>query len=278
MARTTLRWIMIAIAVLLVGPIAAWLCRPMTGADGGLAATMLVTSETGPAIMRTLLAFALVAVFGAGVSVLMGWRLGSFVAGVALAWPAWEHAGVAQLIRETADSSIIVRLAIEGAILMSAALAVSMCCYRLDRGIDRKPGALAGAVPGIGGHIAAALAAGTLAGILALVIAIGEHRSQAFAAGVVAAIAAGCVARFIGPSQGPFAGMLGLLLTALAAPLLTRMMAGADLVESAYVGSMLNLGHLTPMLWASGALVGVPIGTAWAESMFEKQAPQSATA
>ena len=103
---------------------------------------------------------------------------------------------------------------------------------------------------------------------------MGEERAQAFAAAVVGSILAGAVARFIGPYPGPVTAMLGLLILAVVAPLLTGMMAGADLVESAYTGSMLNLGRLTPMLWASGALVGVPIGTAWAESMFERQ-PQA---
>jgi hypothetical protein len=85
------------------------------------------------------------------------------------------------------------------------------------------------------------------------------------------------VARFVGPYPGPSMAFLGLLLVAVVAPLLTRMMAGADLIEVAYNGTLLNLGRLTPMLWASGAFVGVPIGTAWAESMFEKH-PQGATA
>jgi len=278
MARTTFRWIMIAIAVLIVGPVAAWLCRPIHAADGGMPSTMLVNSSVGAAIVRTLLALALAALFGAGVSRLLGWRMGSFVAGVALAWPAWEHAGIAPLLRATADPGIMNTIAIESVVLVGLALAASLLFFRLDPGIDRRPNAIAGAVPGVGGVIAAALAAGTLAGIVALLIAIGDQRAQAFAAAAVAGIAAGTVARFIGPSQSPIVGMLGLLLAAVVAPLLTGLMAGPDLVESAYIGSMLNLGRLTPMLWASGALVGVPIGTAWAESMFDRQPQQTAVA
>ena len=278
MVRTVFRWIVIALAALVVGPVAAWLCRPMRGTDGGMTATILVDSEVGPAFIRTLLAFALAMLFGAGVARVLGWRLGCFVAGVVLAWPAWEHAGVAQLIRETGEPSIMPRLAIEGALFLGAALGASFLLYRVDPGIDRKPDAMGGVVSGFGGVLAAALAAGTLASIVVLIVAIEEHRAQAFAAAAVAAIAAGTVARFVGPSPAPTTAMLGLLLAAIVAPLLTMQLAGADLIEAAYNGSMLNLGRLTPMLWASGALVGVPIGTAWAESMFERQPQPTAAA
>lgn len=277
MARTTLRWIMIAIAALVIGPIAAWLCRPMRGTDGGMISTVLVSSAVGPAVIGTLLAMAMATLFGAIVSRMLGWRLGCFVAGAALAWPAWEHAGVVQLLRESGDPSIMLKMAIEGAALLGIALGAAFLLYRVDPGIDRKPDAIKGAVSGVGGVIAAMLAAATLAGFVVLIVAIEEQRAQAFAAAAVAAIAAGTVARFIGPSPSPSAAMLGLLLAAIAAPLLTMRLAGPDLIEAAYNGSMLNLGRLTPMLWASGALVGVPIGSAWAESMFERQ-PQTTAA
>ena len=260
--------------MVLVGPVAAWLCRPIRGVDGGMISTALTSASVGPAVVRAVLAMALAALFGAGVARTLGWRLGCFVAGVVLAWPAWEHAGVAQLVRATGDPSIMTTLAIEGGLMLALTLAMALALFRADPGIDRKPEALQGAVPGIGGLIAAALAAGALAGFAVLLVAMGEERAQAFAAAVVGSILAGAVARFIGPYPGPVTAMLGLLILAVVAPLLTGMMAGADLVESAYTGSMLNLGRLTPMLWASGALVGVPIGTAWAESMFERQ-PQA---
>jgi len=261
---------MIAIAALVIGPIAAWLCRPMRGTDGGMISTVLVGSAVGPAILGSLLAMAMATLFGALVARMLGWRLGCFVAGVTLAWPAWEHAGVVQLLRVSGDPSIMPRLAIEGAALLGLALGAAFLLYRVDPGIDRKPDAIKGVVSGVGGFVAAALAAGTLAGIVALLVAIEEQRAQAFAAAAGAAIAAGTIARFIGPSPSPTAAMLGLLLVSIVAPLLTMQLTGADLIEAAYIGSMLNLGRLTPMLWVSGALVGVPIGSAWAESMFER--------
>lgn len=268
---------MIALAVVVIGPIAAWLCGPIRGTDGGMISTALVSATVAPAIVRTLLAVGLATLFGAGVARLFGWRLGCFVAGAVLAWPAWEHAGVTQLIRETGDASIMSRLAIEGGVMMAITLSAAFLLYRVDPGIDRTPGALGGVATGIGGVIAASLAAAALAGFVVLVIATDELRAQAFAASVVGAICAGTVARFIGPSPGPSTAILGLLIAAIAAPLLTGMLAGPDLVESAYTGTLLNLGRLTPLLWASGALVGVPIGTAWAESMFERQQQSPAT-
>lgn len=271
MIRTTLRWMMISLAVMVVGPVAAWLCRPIRGIDGGMISTVLVGDSVGPAIIRLLLAMGLATLFGAGVSRLLGWRLGCFVAGVVLAWPAWEHTGVAQLIRSTGDPSIMTSLAIEGGALLALTLGTALLIFRVDPGIDRRPEVLPGVVPGVGGVIAAALAAGTLAGIVVLIVAIEDQRAQAFAAAVVAGIIAGTVARFIGPYPGPSTAILGLLIVAIAAPILTGMLAGPDLVEAAYDGTLLNMGRLTPMLWASGAFVGVPIGTAWAESMFERQ-------
>ncbi len=275
MLNATLRWIMIGLAVVVVGPLAAWLCRPIQGMDGGLTATALVSVDPGQSIIRTLLAFLLAAAFGVLVARLLGWRLGSFVAGVVIAWPAWEHAGSSQLIRMIGEPSVMTKFAIEGALLLAIALVVSLLLFKADPGIDRKPDPVKGVVEGPGGLIAASLASAVLASFLVLLIAIGEARGQAFAAAAVASVLAGTVARFVGPAPGPLTGMLGLLIAAAAAPLVTAQLAGADLVENAYTGSLLNLGRLTPMLWASGALIGVPIGTAWAESMFERQAQPS---
>lgn len=266
---------MIGLAVVVVGPVAAWLCRPIQGMDGGYTATALVSTDPGLSIVRTLLAFLLAMVFGVLVARLLGWRLGSFVAGVVIAWPAWEHAGAAQLIRMTGEPVVMTKFAIEGGALLAVAVAVSMLLFRADPGIDRKKDPVKGVVDGVGGLIAASLASAVLASVLVLLIAIGEARGQAFAAAAVAAVLAGTGARFIGPMPGPLTGMLGLLLAAVAAPLVTAQLAGPDLVENAYTGSLLNLGRVTPLLWASGALIGVPIGTAWAESMFERQAQPS---
>jgi len=278
MVRVTLRWTMIALAVALLGPIAAWLCRPIRGLDGGPVSTMLVGTAVAPAIVRTLLVFALALLFGAGVSKILGWRLGSFVAGVTLAWPAIEHSGVSQLVRIAGETPIMTKLAIEGGVLLAMVLGIAWILHRLDPGIDKLPDAVRGVVPGAGGVIAGAMAAGTLAMFVVLLVAIGDQRMQIFAAAIVGALLAGTVARFIGPGPGPVTAMLGLVLAAIAAPLLTGLMAGDDLVESAYLGSMLNLGRLTPMMWASGALIGVPIGSSWAESMLERQPQSTATA
>ena len=268
---------MIALAMALIGPVAAWLCRPIRGLDGGPVATMLVSDSVTPSIVRTLLAFVLAMAFGAIVSKFFGWKLGSFVAGVSLAWPAVEHSGVSQLIRIASETPIMTKLAVEGGLLMALALGIALVLHRLDPGIDKQENAIRGIVPGPGGVIAAALAAGTLAGIVVLLVAIGDQRMQLFASAIVGALLAGTVARFIGPGQGPEAAMLGLMLVAIIAPLLTNLMAGADLVESSYLGSLLNIGRLTPMVWVSGALIGVPIGTSWAESMLERQ-PQASAA
>jgi len=188
MARTVLRWILIALALAIAGPILAWLCRPIRAVDGGLTATVLVNGAVGPAILRSVLALTIVLLFGAGVSRLMGWRLGAFVAGCALAWPAWEHAGVAQLIRTMDDPGVMTMLAIEGGLLVGAVTAIAFTIHWADPGIDHRSDALRGVVPGIGGLIASALAAATLASIVVMLVAQSELRAQAFAAAVFGAI------------------------------------------------------------------------------------------
>ena len=102
-----------------------------------------------------------------------------------------------------------------------------------------------------------------------------------FVGGFVGGLAGAFVvqSRKIGDAPSALPMIVGVLLCAVAAPLVAVVTPGAGgllgaIADSSVPGFVL----VSPLAWACGALVGVPVGAGWVESSVAKQAARDAAA
>jgi hypothetical protein len=69
--------------------------------------------------------------------------------------------------------------------------------------------------------------------------------------------------------------MLALAVLGLAGPLVAKGVQGSRLVEATYAGELLALARPLSLDWAAGALLGVPLGLAWAGAMLDHRSAEA---
>ena len=287
--KLALRWALLLVSLLAVGPLCAGAMRDLRDADGGHAVSML----TGGAPVSGLLA-GLPVLAGAAI---VGWLGAHFFAlstgfasaGFVLAWGAWRTGTFDALVRRTHDGADLPLMATESAITILACAAITALLWHAARA-HRPPSASGKAAPvsrGFFGAFAAAhderalpkaalasiLAAAAGGAVIAYMIAATPLKGQAVFAAFVGAIAAGVAAQFaaqsLHASASPVAVVLGLLLPAIAGPLIIMQLSPAVLTAQTYAGTILPLARIMPLDWAAGAMLGAPIGLGWAGAMMD---------
>lgn len=280
MIRSALRWLFFSVALFLAGPLCWRLVCLIPASDGGLAAGATLSVAPFRAMLATIAAFAIAGLCGcAGARFFTSERTGLFSAGLALAWTPWSVARLDELARSTGSLAMF-PLALEGAFLglLGIALAWLIHASRLRPiRLLPEPGAFSPrSARGLLGP-AVALAVGAAC---AWAVARSNEPGQGLAAGVAAALFGTLVGRIIDADTDDRAFFISAALLAVASPLLAAQGAGAGggvgsvgagLVEQVYSGAIFPTARVMPIDWIAGALLGVPLGSAWAASMIEKR-------
>ncbi len=286
-ARISIRWVFLLGALFVVGPLASRVTAGLTAADGSQHTSLLVASSVSEGAFATFAVFALTALIVLPGAAIAGPRRGMLLACFCLAWASWTTGSVDQIIRSLRGQSPVGMLVVEGVLVGGLMLVLVLAILRVGRVQERGPDGLD--FPGGRGSVIANLrgmaslggvvglaAAVVLGGLVAWIFAIEPLKGQAVFAAVLGSIAAGAGAHMasvtVAGEDHPAPAVTGFLAAAIlgiVGPIAMGAMGGDDLRQVAYAGDLFALGHILPLDWAAGAMLGVPIGVTWARSMLE---------
>ena len=252
---------------MLAGPLASFALKRAEPPAGGAMPTIALSPSvidtlvavTAVLLASCLCAFAAARVSRAGVGLLAG--------GLVVVWADLQSANLDQLLTAVRDGSVLISLAIEGAIVLAVGLAIVLASYRgagdpiATLGVRKagKPVSVPGLVTGLVG-----------AATLATLLAANPLKLQCIVAATAAGAAAGVAVRLSMPDWAAGPGVLILGVLAILAPLAGWSMV-ADPVGGHTASDMIPIAKIMPLDWLAGALIGVPIGRFWTAGTMEAQ-------
>ncbi|MCC6285714.1 MAG: hypothetical protein IT439_10550 [Phycisphaerales bacterium] len=277
-SRVALRWMFMIAALLVIGPLAGRLTGALRASDGSHFATPLTGVSTGAGLIAGFGALALALLLGAPAGRMFGPRFGLKILAFVLLWAAWRTGPVDELLRTAQSDAPMRRLGIEALVLGLPGLAAVAIVLRLSRsttGAEREEyhGKASRVLPSFVATMVGAAAGAAFGGWL---VAIEPLKGQAVAAACFGGIAAGAAGRLAGSMIDdrvpPLGVATGIVLVAVLGPWVTLAVSGsgAALIDACYAGRMFPLGHIEPLDWLAGGVLGMPVGIAWAGSMMSK--------
>jgi hypothetical protein len=283
MMQVTLKWIVVLAALFAAGPLAASFVSHLTLVDGGHAASLFTDGSFARGLLAGVLVLALATVMGIASGRLVARDMGLTAAGLVIAWAAWRFSTVDRAASRIGGQGMLTVLAIEGLVVGLAGVAMAAAIGATSR--ERQPrAAIVGAMMNEGAlgedvPRSAMLFSGLLGllvgGSCVWVVAVEALKGQCVMAAVTGGIACGAASQLYASTRrvrlGILVPMLAMALLAGVSPLITRSIHGQSIVLDAMAGRLFPLGKLGPLDWLAGALLGVPIGLAWANSMLEKE-------
>ena len=294
MLKAVLKWTLILASLLAVGPLMAKMLTELRDVDGGRAATFFVNGDPKTALLcaaALIVASLVVGMLGARFYSLTTSMLCS---GFVLGWAASSLGSLESIVRRAGDGRNLVWLAVEGLVVTIAAAGATMLYVRTSAtheaqtsGVPVKKAsgplwqrAFVSGEPTSSEPIAPvlliALAAGTVAAaVLVWFVALSGDRTQTMFAAICGAIAAGAAAQLVTAGRGfhltPVLPILSVALVALLGPIIAKSLEGTNLIQRVFDGSVLGLARPVSLDWATGALIGVPLGMGWAGAAVDKR-------
>jgi hypothetical protein len=273
MKSAVIRWSVVAVAALVVGPVAGWLTGMLRAPDGGTDATALLSTSPVLGLACTLAAILIAVLYGHLAAKLLNFKWGMLCAGLIVAWAAWQSGRADAIIRRVQGPSALWALAAEG--LVYGVIGV-IATWFITRASDPR----AAGVDGDEGMKQDSMKAAGVAVLAGAVAAWGVARSemvgQTFAAAITAGVAGTLVGRIVGHRACVPASMLALPVLAGVSPVIAALMHGPNTLEVMYHGNLFAPARIMPLDWLAGMFIGVAVGVSWAGSMVEKHAPDGA--
>lgn len=283
MTQLTLKWILVLAALFALGPIAASLVAPLRLTDGSHAASLFTDGSFAKGLVAGLGVMGIALAIGVISGRLVVRDMGLTCAGLVVAWAAWRFSTVDRAIARSGESGMFTMLAIEGLIVALAGLVIAAAIGLTAKDHARGLGLFATLNPDapLGETVPrASLVIATVVGVVAggaavWLVAAEALKGQCVMAAVSGGIAAGAAAQLYASTQrlklGALVPMASFVILAAVGPIVTQNMHGTKVVAIAMAGDLFPLGKLGPLDWLAGALIGAPIGIAWANSMLEKE-------
>jgi len=287
MTKATLRWALISLSLLLVGPAVAWVVGGLRDVDGGRAVTLLVNGSLPRGLLSGLVVFAAATLVGAVGARFLALGLGVTCAGIVLAWAAWSMGTAEDVLRRANSPADLPRLALEGFLVTAAAAA--LCAFLTKVATHRDAHLAPRNTKGIPGLIyptdteadarltlaIAVPAAIAAAAAVTWLLAVTNARGQTLAAALFGAVAAAAAAQVIAASRRclitPAVPALAVAAVALAGPLIANAVQGSRIIDLTFSDHLLPIARPISLDWAAGTLLGIPLGLSWAGSMLEKK-------
>lgn len=265
------KWVLYLLASLAVGPSLAWLTGRLVDAQGGDAATLLI-SDSSPGVVA--LCFA-ACVLGSGALAWAGAKsldaaTGCLLAGICLAWAAWPLGTLESLARLHGEATPLLRLSIEHAICMGIALAVAFIVTKrtvtsVSESAPRSD--FASRLPAILLGTAAAAAACTL-------VANTSMKGQTIAGAMAGGIAAAIVIQFLNAKKklpiSPVDPLISVSLVACLGPIAVLTLQGGKFESAVMAGKVLAFAKPLSLEWPGGGLLGTALGLSWASGAIDR--------
>lgn len=274
MAKAAARWVLFVGAVFAVGPLAFLLVGTLHAPDGSRGSTPIISQDPFMGMARAVLAVALCCGYGLLVRRLVSARWAYLCAGLALAWAAYGTGTLPDVLRAAPSDQTLWLLALEGLILglpvIGFAWLVMPHSHHAPVPEGRHKLGLRDPQPVVTGTLAFVIAiVGACVGVW--LIAQNLLKGQTIAAAAVGALIAAMAGHLAAPSAPPWAFVAGVVTVAFSAPVVAIMIerSALDILQGTH--TMRVLIPLRPMQldWMAGALIGTPIGLAWAGSFVD---------
>lgn len=288
MDRGIFRHMLTALAVLAIGPIAGAIAGDVRLPGGANGATALTSESPARGALLLLIALAITGATGTLAARLYGARQGLLCAGLVGAWVAWRQGTVEGVLINARSGKPLTMLAIEG--LLVGAVTVAMVWLVMGAAaardgaegrsstsrrasVAREGGGTTERFAAIGFSAALGAAGATLGAYLFGVEAL---KGQMVFAAFIGSVCAGAAAQFVradaeherrgGIGLGAF---VGIACVAALAPVWAMWSQGSMVAEAAFAGNLARVANVGPVDWLAGALLGVPVGAAWASAMIQ---------
>lgn len=282
MTNSLVKYALGAVAVLFIGPLATVLLRACVSMDGSALVSPLLSASPVMSYAATIGIIALAAGIGCLTAPLVGYRWGLLSAGLVAVWPAARSGDIAAAFRVAGTTSPLLRLAIDGFVIVALGAGVAFAIQHLardrqrwgatDRGGDARPvAAPVAAAIGTAVSIASCLLA-------CFVIAQTGVKGQAIFAAACGSMLAGVLIRALAIPAPAFSVLLGAALVALAGPIVVSFGATSGLERAVNATGGPAMLRVLGWDWLAGALIGLPIGLAWNTQHHEHEQPSQTAA
>lgn len=280
MIDATIRWSLYIVALVVIGPIAG-LLMGMSDAPDGSAGTALASASPVVGVISLMLGSILAAIIGGVAAWRCGLRPGLTCAGIVLAWMAGMSAGIVSTISAFGDGPWGL-LVMEGVMVALCLIGIGIVITLAAQRHTEQPGEhitpqsieametekTLTLTPRSAGAIAIAAAGGAAA---AWFLAVTDIKGQVIAAAAIAAIVIAVVAKLVDLKTPAIGAIAAAALLAIVAPAYAFATVATDsALASAYAQTLPGIVRVTPLDWAAGALLGTPIGLAWAASIVKR--------
>ncbi|MEQ8315860.1 MAG: hypothetical protein RIE77_08280 [Phycisphaerales bacterium] len=280
MVDATIRWSLYILSLVVIGPIAGVLMS-LSDAPDGSAGTALASASPVVGVLSLVFGSALAAAIGGVAAYRCGLRPGLTCAGIVMTWMAGMSAGIVSAISAFGDGPwglLVAEGVVVALCLIGVGVVVTLAAQRhvpvpgehiTPQSIEAMEAEKTLAFsPRTLGAIAIAVAGGAA---VAWVLAVTDIKGQVIAAAAVAAVVIAVLAKLV-DVKAPAIGAIGAAaLLAIAAPAYAFATVAADsALASAYAQALPGIVRVTPLDWAAGALLGTPIGLAWAASIVKR--------
>ena len=282
MIKILRQWISRALALALIGPIAASIAGGLNALDGSGAHTLLTSNAFVSGLIALVCVGALTCIAGVIGSLLGGRREGFLAMGFVLGWVAWTSGRIGQVYMLAPEVGTSIKLAIEAAVLIAFVMIAGVIVSANDENdplssfsLKRLSGWLRQA-PMLSAMGAAILVAGLVSLFMGAYDFPGQSTGVGFIGGIVAGVAGSMAAASMQGKEGhtgtPFAPvMLGVMIAGVIFPLVTIVYPGFGSMEEMVLrGTLPGFVIVSPVAWVMGALLGVPVGHSWVEHSQEK--------
>ncbi|MEM9165452.1 MAG: hypothetical protein AAGB48_00320 [Planctomycetota bacterium] len=257
LSRFIRAWLCVFAAVFFIGPIAGMIAHQIRGPDGGTHATLLLSLSplAGLAVAVVLGAIIVATILAARAAASV--NVGLFCGGIVAAWAA-ARLGRVDLVILASPRSPGGTLALEGMLGLLVLGCISVMLKRISRGAP---------VPALTWRWLGATIAGICAGGAAVwLVAVEPSRGQVIAAAAAAGIVSAAVMRMVLLGSPTWMLLWPCALLSVLAPILSALVMD-DPVIAVRDGELFRLGGLQTFDWLAGALLGVPVGAVWTESV-----------
>lgn len=294
MRQAIIRTTIYVLALCLLGPIAGTLTGALRAADGSHAASPLFCTTPALGLLCGIGALVIALLLGLIASRLVSVACGFTAAGLVMAWAAWRTGQIDDMIRTSQSGQPLLSQCLEGVVFGALGLGVAVAIWvvgkrethahdqpkspddaifeLLSKGIAA---AFLKVFRGRGGAtvIPVALIAGAAA---AWFIGVSPLKGQAVFAAITAGVLAAAAGRLVDADVSLPSLVLPVVALAVLGPLSGYAIAGGgatQIVAASYKNALFPVANITALDWVAGAMLGVPIGVAWAGSMLEKHHP-----
>jgi len=278
------QWIARAVSLAIIGPTCARIAHGVLASDGTHQTTLLTGGSISTGFFSLITILALVGVMGIVIGRLVDRREGMLNIAFALGWVAWNSGRLGEVYRIAPEPITLIKLSIESLIIMVGVLLALALMTNPSKGLPSGypdagsrfdlaaiKGSL-GSKPGRFSLLAGILGAFVMAVLFARTDLPGQAVGVGFGCGILAGIAGTLGATTTRGDDDkneptPLPPMvIAVLIAGVLAPLIGVVFPGAGkLMGHVFIADLPGFLVISPMAWAMGALLGVPVGHSWVE-------------